>query len=579
MMSDSRSFLYLLFLLFMVLAHMACGPHYQSLEGSFESTSKYYSKGEPFSGAKQLEITEIAWKGERVSKQVVIWTDHGRVEDINYVFSDLVTKSKVIPAENARFRFIQYARTDLESRACGEFLDRDMGLYNELGDVLSTERISSVEPTNPVRLWLTIDIPEMCDTGLYKGIFSVNVRDLTEIELKINLQVVEYCLPAVEDWSFHLDLWQFPTVVIDRYNENSPLDRLDYWSDEHFELLGPKYRLLADMGQKVITAHIKEGALGAASMIDWIKRADESWDYDFSVFDRYVDSLMRWGIDQQISCQSPVGWNEDELPYWDEKQHTADTVYAPPGSDLYRIRWDHFLTRFKLHLDSMGWFQKAVLFMDEVDSLKMSEAIRMITNNHPGWKIGMAGFHPPSEYLDSIVYDMSLMFGVAADLNRTGRQGAFYFSCNPPFPNNFIVPDARPADNIWIGWHAHHMNYNGFLRWAYDYWLHSDPLEMRMGGHTSGDYALCYRSSNRVDMQVYSSMRLELIREGIQDYEKIQILKEQFERSDRAEDQIALSELIAAIDQFTANSGQSEHLPRLVEDARQMLKKLVTGQF
>ena len=78
------------------------------------------------------------------------------------------------------------------------------------------------------------------------------------LDFKLNLQVVDYSLPAVSDWEFHLDLWQFPTVVIDRYNDQFPLEKLEYWSDEHFRLLKPKYLLLADMGQKVITGHFKE---------------------------------------------------------------------------------------------------------------------------------------------------------------------------------------------------------------------------------------------------------------------------------------------------------------------------------
>jgi hypothetical protein len=102
---------------------------------------------------------------------------------------------------------------------------------------------------------------------------------------------------------------------------------------------------------------------------------------------------------------------------------------------------------------------------------------------------------------------------------------------------------------------------------------------MRMGGHTSGDYALCYRSSNTLDMQVYSSVRLEFIREGIQDFEKINMLKEELGKSDRPEDQMILSELAAKINEFTATSGQSDSLPQLVESAQKTLKKIVTGQF
>ncbi len=92
------------------------------------------------------------------------------------------------------------------------------------------------------------------------------------IVFNINIQVVDYFLPKSSAWNFHLDLWQFPTSVADRFNENHPSKTIDYWSEEHFAILKREYTILADMGQKVITAHIKEGALGSSSMIKWIRK-------------------------------------------------------------------------------------------------------------------------------------------------------------------------------------------------------------------------------------------------------------------------------------------------------------------
>jgi hypothetical protein len=66
--------------------------------------------------------------------------------------------------------------------------------------------------------------------------------------------------------------------------------------------------------------------------------------------------------------------------------------------------------------------------------------------------------------------------------------------------------------------------YNGFLRWAYDAWP-ADPS--RDGRHTlwpAGDCFLVYPGGN-------SSLRLEKLREGITDFEKIRILKQLATRS------------------------------------------------
>ncbi len=59
-----------------------------------------------------------------------------------------------------------------------------------------------------------------------------------------------------------------------------------------------------------------------------------------------------------------------------------------------------------------------MLYLDEVGSEELREVIQLIKNNHPEWKIGMAGFHTPSDFVDSNVYDMSLMVGIDGNPGR-----------------------------------------------------------------------------------------------------------------------------------------------------------------
>ena len=316
---------------------------------------------------------------------------------------------------------------------------------------------------------------------------------------------------------------------------------------------------------------------------NWRKRGryteNGDWRYDYTIFDKYVDSLISWGISEQISCQSPVGWNSDLLPYWSSSENNWKALAAPVGSDIYAERLDHFLTDFKSHLDAKGWFNKSVLYLDEVEPQILSRIIGTIKDNHPDWKIGMAGFHSPTDYVDSSVYDMCLMVGTEGNPGRINRntRSSFYTSCNPIRPNNFVVGDAQLAENRWLGWHAQQMNYNGFLRWAFDYWVNNDPNEQRNGSFTSGDFSLAYRSSNDLDMEICSSLRLELIRDGIEDYEKISILKAHLGQSEEPYEEAAYILLLEKIATFVPSSGNSEELSQLVESAVQLLNKISTG--
>lgn len=551
----------------------------QELYGSFGSSSRFFIKCTPHEGEIQTTYSEIAWKGERISKQILLWTELDTIKNLAFEISDLSSGSDAIFSEHSKLRSVKFTRSDAESLACGEYKIRDSVSFLELGDILSMSLDSTLYPGCPSMYWLSIDIPAESEPGTYSG--QIKVRTSEEIikTFDLHIQVVDHLLPGSEDWNFHLDLWQFPTSVVDRFNQSNPAKSMEYWSANHFSILKKEYCMLADMGQKVITTHIKEGALGSPSMIKWIRSSNGHWEYDYSIFDKYVDSLSSWGISKQISCQSPVGWNSDVLPFWNESLNSWSELNAPVGSDTYTKNWNHFLTDFKLHLDEKGWFKRTVLYLDEVGSDKLEAVIQLIKNNHPGWKIGMAGFHPPSDFVNSNIYDLSLMVGTEDTSMRTvsNMPSTFYSSCNPPRPNNFVVGDAHLAENIWIGWHAHKMNYNGYLRWAFDYWNKDDPIEQRVGSHTSGDFSLCYRSSNNLDMEICSSVRLELIREGIEDYEKIIVIKNNLKNSKSAEDQHSYKLLLNKIEEFTASSGQSEEIETLVNSARELLNEISCG--
>lgn len=551
----------------------------QELSGSFGASLRFYIKCAPFAGEIQTTYSEIAWKGERISKAILIWTEQDTIDNIGFEISDLSSNSDTISSGNALLRSVKFARSDRESLPCEAYNHRDSLSFLELGDILTRSLDSTVNPDCPSIYWLTIDIPAESEPGVYSGNILVLASGETKMTFDIHIHVLDYLLPGSEEWKFHIDLWQFPTSVADRYNNSHPSSTMEYWSAEHYAILKREYKLLADMGQKVITTHIKEGALGSPSMIKWIRTSNGLWEYDYSTFDTYVDSLTAWGISKQISCQSPVGWNSDVLPFWNESVKSWAELYAPVGSDTYAEHWNHFLTDFKLHLDEKGWFNRTVLYLDEVEPEDLKTLIQLIKSKHPGWKIGMAGFHSPSDFVDSNIYDLSLMVGTEDKARPivSNKPSTFYSSCNPPRPNNFVVGDAHLAENIWMGWHAHQMNYTGYLRWAFDYWTIDDPFEQRIGNHTSGDFALCYRSSNNLDMEICSSVRLELIREGIEDYEKINIIKKSLKESDSSEDQLAYKLLLNKIEEFTASSGQSDEIDTLVDSARELLNEISCG--
>ena len=87
-----------------------------------------------------------------------------------------------------------------------------------------------------------------------------------------------------------------------------------------------------------------------------------------------------------------------------------------------------------------------------------------------------------------------------------------------PIPTLFTF--SEPAEASWLMWHAVAGGYDGYLRWAYNSWT-KDPLhDSRFRSWAAGDCYLVYPGS--------SSIRMERLVEGIQDAEKIRILRKEF---------------------------------------------------
>jgi hypothetical protein len=83
-------------------------------------------------------------------------------------------------------------------------------------------------------------------------------------------------------------------------------------------------------------------------------------------------------------------------------------------------------------------------------------------------------------------------------------------------PNTFTF--SNPAEATYLPWYAAYRRFDGMLRWSYNSWT-PDPLhDSRFRRFPAGDTYMVYPGG-------ISSVRFERLREGIQDFEKIRILK------------------------------------------------------
>lgn len=465
-----------------------------------------------------------AWKGERVNAQAVLWTQK-ELEGAEIAVSELKNGSSVIPASAVNTYFVRYVMTDELNKdgsgGCGPRENKAEWDSSMVADVLDIVRVREVQARSTQPVWLNVWVPADARPGKYKGTLTVSGKNFEAMKLPFEIEVVNRTLPKPQKWAFHLDLWQNPYAVARYY-------QVPLWSKEHFDAMRPIMKMLANAGQRAITASIMHKPWAGQtedhydSMIFRMKKLDGTWVYDYTVFDKWVEFMMNEvGIKDLISCYTMIPWALS-FDYFDQATNRVQFIKAAPGEESYAEYWGTFLKDFSRHLREKGWFEKTAISMDERPMEAMREAIKVIKAADPEFKITLAGnYH---EEIQGDLYYLSIPYGnqfpeeVKAERERKGQISTVYTCCTEAFPNTFTF--SEPAEAAWTVLHAVAGGYDGYLRWAVNSWP-MDPLrDSRFRTWAAGDTYSIYPGPR-------SSIRFERLVEGLQDCEKIHILREE----------------------------------------------------
>lgn len=524
--------------------------------------------GGPSLEFQKKAFNHVAWRGEKVFAQAVVSSEE-ELKDVRLSVSDLRNGKSLIGAENIRLQFVSYVVSDLLDTTkygqCGSREDKSKWGDVLVADVLDINDSMTVPAGRKQPVWMTVSVPSDARPGKYSGKLTVTSSNAKARSLNVELTVADHVLPPARDWAFHLDLWQNPYSVA-RY-ENVPL-----WSEAHFEAMRPVMRMLAEAGQKSVTATIMsrpwngqtEDAFG--SMVTKIRRIDGTWLYDYTIFDRWVEFMFSLGIDRQINCYSMIPWAL-QFDYIDQATTSPATFQAAPGSEEYNEYWGAFIADFARHLKAKGWFEKTMIAMDERPLESMQAVLGLIRKIEPAFKISLAGnYHEPVIY---DIVDFSETFSgkrefpesAKAKRKELGLTTTFYTCCAEAHPNMFVISD--PDEAAWLGWFAQAEGYDGYLRWAYNSWT-LDPLtDTRFRTWPAGDCFVVYPGGR-------GSVRFSKLTEGIQDFEKVRILRAQWQKEGN---EAKLAQLTEVLKPFTSDNILEEGPTKALAAAKSFLDK------
>lgn len=515
---------------------------------SWGSTDIRYKKEEPAPIARlKKDINLTAWKGERVSAQLVVWTPEA-LDNLSFIVSDLTSGKETISKDNVRTGFVRYVMTDELNKdgkgGCGyrKSSDYDSTLVADpIDHIASTLTV----PANATQGgWISVRVPQQVKAGKYTGTVTVKDGDKVLSELKLAVNVKNRTLPASTEWAFHLDLWQNPYAEARYYN-------VEPFSKEHFDRMRPDMQNYVDAGGKVITASIMHKPWNGQtydpfeSMVTWLKKADGTWYFDYTVFDKWVEYMMSLGVKKQINCYSMVPWRLS-FQYFDQASNSFKYLDVKPGEAAYDEFWGNMLTSFAKHLKEKGWFDITHISMDERPMKDMLATLKVIRKADKDFKVSLAG-----TYHDELVkelHDYCIAIGekfpaeVIKSRKEAGQVTTYYTCCTEPRPNTFTF--SAPAEAEWLGWFAAKENLDGYLRWALNSWVKNPLQDSRFTAWAAGDTYMIYPEGR-------SSIRFERLIEGIQSYEKIRILKEEFEKKGNKSAIKKIDKILKAFDEFS----------------------------
>ncbi len=489
-----------------------------------------------------------AWKNDHAGSRLDILTLEEGFPGVSIKISDFESENgAVISKDNVSAGWLHAVHSKSEA-----YPDIDYDIY----DIITRNTTIDFEAGKLYSAWVDIYVPESTPAGLYKGELSLVSGGTPLVVFKYELEVFNFTLPDPEDWETFLDLWETPFASNRYYSGKTNVEYFKFTTPErqdtnpfslYYVRLDPKYQagleseleLYHKAGGNAISVQTVEGPdnsrlpCATPSMIKWKLKTDGTYEWDYTDMDYYVELNLKHGINRQIDLfyHTGVGWG---FVYLDEATgEVTNKLSAQPWEERWRTTTHAFLTDLAAHLEEKGWFDIAVLYMDErlYDvTLALVEAAEGITNSKGvQLKVGGAVNGKEVEPLYDRMYDVSIWENarpsdaksLAESRRAKGLQTTLY-SCG----SGKMSSTNQPAEAAYAVYEAKKYGMDGVMRWAlnkYD----EEPIFGTL--HTTcypGDCYLIYPDfRDSPDMKAQSTPRFEKLCEGMRNTEKLNCIR------------------------------------------------------
>ncbi len=460
----------------------------------------------------------------------------------------------------ANVRFVGYVPVD---KGCpNPAKDQLRKPPGDFPDPLLEQPEIDVKPNDAQPIWITVKVSINAKPGVYRGeakVLAVVGRSqqsqVVPLVLNVYDAVVEKSRLLVTNW-FQMSNGPKPFP-----KTNSPL----YW-----ELLR---RYAIDMAE-----HRQNVARVAPLRLVEYSGPDDRLRFDFSNFDRWVQTFLAAGVNARIEGQQ-FGWRKGDwngpfvVSTYGVKSGKLEETKVDPASAPAQQFYSQFLPALCNHLRERNWLRIYMQHLaDEpvdanADSYKAIAAL--VKKFAPELRTIDAGYTTKIAGAINIwvphlnVFQQNYSF--FEDRKKVGDEVWFYtcVAAQGEYANRYIeLPLIKTRLLHWINFKYGAI---GYLHWAYNYWdddPFNHPTESREGGLflPAGEAWIVYPGKDGV----IDSIRFEAMRDGIADYE----LFAQLAEKDPKLAQDLVTRQVLDFDKYDTN------VPKFRETRRELLKRL-----
>jgi hypothetical protein len=402
-------------------------------------------------------------------------------------------------------------------------------------DPLLEDKSISVAAAKNQPIWVTVPART---PGILKGVLNVQWSGGGPIAMPFTVHIHNVEMKKPRLWVTN---WWFSDP--DRLSMLAGR-KIEPYSDEYWKLI----RQIADFMARYHQNMVLVSPLDLAQ-IDF---KDDKWSFDFSRFDKMVQTFIDAGVigrieGGHIGGRSSEDWNSAfTVRVADPSGGAVHFTNLPPADAKTRQFYGQYLPALAGHLKERGWDkmylqhladepinQNAPSYREIADLLhEFAPGMRVIDATQTRELVGAVDNWVP--ILDHLHRDYDFF----CERKKAGDEVWLYTCCGPvgDYANRFIEqPLLKPRLLHWINFRY---GATGYLHWGFNFWnVGTSPFGETRFTWPGGDQWIVYPK----DGKLLSSIRLEAMRDGIGDYELLSMLAE---RDKAAADKLAAETIL-----------------------------------